>query len=168
MMMHMLLNIIGFNLSWFGLIFLEERFTPVVLLWLGGHLYLCQQRAAECKLILSVALIGISVDSTLLFFGVFQFENQAVIPLWLMMLWVAFAATIAHSLNFLAQSKILQFFIGFIFPPLSYLAGASLTTMTFGFEPSNIYLFLGAIWSVLMLLFFYLRKKFYCQDKNYA
>jgi hypothetical protein len=167
-MANRLLNIIGFNISWFGLILFEERFIPIVLLWLGLHFYLCQQRVAECKLILLVTIIGIVTDSSLLFFGVFQFENQLVVPFWLMMIWVAFAATIAHSLHFLERSKILQLAVGFIFPPLSYIAGASLTVMTFGFELVTTYLILAIVWSILMVLFFHFKKVFYFQESNHG
>jgi len=157
----MLLNIIGFNIAWFGLILLENRFIPVVLLWIALHLYFCKQRVSEIKLIVSVSIIGITIDSILLFFDVFQFKDQLVIPLWLMMLWVAFAATMAHSLQFLSRSKILQLIVGSIFPPLSYIAGESLTSMTFRFEVFTTYLILAAIWSILMVLFFQLKRTFY-------
>jgi hypothetical protein len=163
----MLLNIIGFNISWFGLIFLEERFIPVVILWIGLHFYYCKQPMAELKLILSVTIVGIAIDSILLFLDVFQFPNQLFIPLWLMTLWVAFAATIAHSVHFLARSIVLQFTIGFIFPPLSYIAGESLTSMTFGFEGFITYLILAVIWSILMVIFFKLQKKFYKEEESY-
>jgi hypothetical protein len=164
----MLLNIIGFNISWFGLILLEERFIPVVILWIGLHFYYCKQPMAEFKLILSVTIIGIAIDSLLLFLDVFQFSNHLIIPLWLMMLWIAFAATIAHSLQFLSRCTLLQFVIGFIFPPLSYIAGESLSSMTFGFELFITYLVLAVIWSILMMLFFKLQKKFYKQEQSHA
>ncbi|WP_159821875.1 DUF2878 domain-containing protein [Colwellia sp. 20A7] len=162
----MLLNIIGFNIAWFGLILLENRFIPVVLLWIGLHFYFCKQRVAEAKLIVSVATIGIVIDSALLFFDVFQFKDQLVIPLWLIMLWIAFAATVAHSLQFLSRAKVFQLIVGFIFPPLSYIVGESLTSMTFGFEVLTTYFILAVIWSILMVLFFHLKKMFYFQEKN--
>lgn len=164
--MLMLFNIIGFNISWFGLILLEAHFIPIVLLWLGVHFYFCKQKSAEVKLVLSVAIIGIFIDFSLSFFGAFHFKDTLFIPLWLMMLWIAFAATIAHSLKFLARSTLLQLIVGFVFPPLSYIAGASLTSMTFGFELFITYFILAVIWSILMVLFFRLKKTFYFQEKD--
>ncbi|MCI2285842.1 DUF2878 domain-containing protein [Colwellia sp. MSW7] len=119
----MLLNIVGFNIAWFGLVLIGDRFIPVVLLLLGLHLFYCKKRRAEFKLIVIVTFIGTMVDSTLFFFDVFLFNEYRFIPFWLIMLWAAFAATIAHSLKFLAGSKVIQFYVGYIFPPLSYLVG---------------------------------------------
>ena len=164
----MLLNIIGFNIAWFGLVLVGNPFILVTLLLLALHLYYCKQRLAECKLILAVAVIGILTDSTLLALHVFHFNGQAVIPFWLMMLWVAFAATIAHSLHFLSRSKSYQLGIGFLFPPLSYIGGSSLTDLSLGYGLIQTYLILALIWSVLMMLFFHLKKVFYAQEQIYG
>jgi hypothetical protein len=162
----MLFNLIGFNLSWFGLVLLGQVFIPFALFWLGLHLYFCKKPLAEFKLILSITIIGTLVDSTLLFLDVLQFNDRVVIPFWLITLWAVFAATIAHSLKFLANSKILQFTVGFIFPPLSYIGGASLSAVEFGYSLLVTYFILASIWGVLMLLFFLLKGRFYYQDIN--
>ena len=163
----MLFNIIGFNISWFGLVLLGERFIPVVLLLLGLHFFFCKQPRVEFKLTLIVTVIGTLVDSTLFFFDVLLFNDYLLPPFWLIMLWAAFAATIAHSLKFLAGSKVLQFFIGYIFPPLSYLAGASLSSIELGYSQLITYLILAPIWAILIVLFFYLQERVYSQDVTY-
>tara|TARA_R110002050_G_scaffold300044_2_gene467478 strand:+ start:1927 stop:2421 length:495 start_codon:yes stop_codon:yes gene_type:complete len=163
----MLVNIIGFNISWFGLVLLGDHFIPVVLLLLGLHLFFCKQPTAEFKLILIVTFIGTLVDSALLFFDVLVLNEHQLIPFWLIMLWAAFAATIAHSLKFLAGSKVLQFLLGYIFPSLSYLAGASLSPIELGYSQLITYLILAPIWSILIVLFFYLQERVYSQDVTY-
>jgi hypothetical protein len=160
----MLFNLIGFNISWFGLVLLGQIFIPFALFCVGLHLYFCEKPLAEFKLILSVTFIGILVDSTLLSLDVLQFHDRMIIPLWLITLWATFAATIAHSLNFLANSKILQFSIGFIFPPLSYIGGASLSAVEFGYNLLVTYFILASIWGVLIVLFFSLKERFYSQE----
>jgi hypothetical protein len=160
----MLFNFIGFNISWFGLVLLGNSFIPFSLLWIGIHLYLCKQSLAEFKLIISVVFIGTMVDSVLLFFDVLLFNQQLIIPFWLITLWAVFAATITHSLHFLANSKILQFTIGYIFPPLSYIGGASLSAVELGHGVLVSYFILASIWSVLMVLFFTLKDRFYHQE----
>ncbi len=157
----MLLNLLGFNLSWIGLVFFGNTFIPVTLLWLSLHLYWCKQVKAEISLILSIVLIGTLVDSTLLLAEILIFPNYHFMPLWLMTLWAAFAATVAHSLQFLARSTLLQAVIGFIFPPLSYICGASLLSVDFGYSQLATYFILASIWSVLMVLFFHLKEIFY-------
>lgn len=163
----MLLNIVGFNISWFGLVLLGDRFIPVVLLFIGLHLFYCKKRKAELKLILIVTFIGILVDSALLFFDVLLFNDNLFPPFWLIMLWAAFAATIAHSLKFLAESRVLQFYCGYIFPPLSYLAGAALSPIELGHSQLITFLILAPIWAILIVLFFHLKERFYAQDVNY-
>ena len=159
----MLFNIIGFNISWFGLVLLGSSFIPFTLFWIGLHCYRCKYTLAELKLIISVTLIGILIDSALLSLNVFIFNEQLIIPLWLIKLWAAFASTLAHSLHFLSHSKALQFIIGFLFPPLSYIGGASLSAVDLGHDVLITYFILAPIWGVLMMLFYSLKDKFYYQ-----
>lgn len=159
----MLLNIIGFNISWFGLVLLGQIFIPFTLFWLGLHLYRCKFMTAEIKLIVTITLIGIVVDSALQFLGVLIFHGQLLIPIWLMTLWAAFAATIAHSLNFLSNSTLSQILIGFVFPPLSYIGGASLSSVELGYSTLITYSLLGVTWSGLMVLFFYLKRMYFME-----
>ena len=160
---YMLLNILGFNVSWFGLILLGNLFIPVSLFWLGLHIYRCKQPKAEIKLIISLVLIGTLVDTALLSANILIFSNEYFIPLWLITLWASFAATVGHSLKFLECSKVLQSLIGFFVPPVSYIAGASFSSVGFGYNKVETFLILGSIWSVLMVLFFCLSNIFYTQ-----
>jgi hypothetical protein len=121
------------------------------------------------------------VDSSLTFLGVFVFDERldnfisenfilsiqgCFCPLWLITLWAVFAATIAHSLHFLSRSKILQFIVGFIFAPLSYIGGAALLAVNLRFGELMTYFILGPIWGGLMILFFYLKERLYRQDTS--
>ena len=164
----MLLNLLGFNLSWIGLVFFGNTFIPVTLLWLSLHLYRCKRVKSEVLLILSIVLIGTLVDSTLFSAEILIFQNYHFIPLWLITLWAAFAATVAHSLQFLARSTLLQTLIGFIFLPLSYLGGASLSSVEFGYSQLATFFILASIWSVLLVLFFHLKEIFYGREIKYA
>ncbi len=159
----MLLNILGFNLSWFGLILLGNLFIPVSLFWLWLHISWCKQPKAEIKLILSIILIGTLVDTALLSANVLIFSDQYFIPIWLITLWASFAATVGHSLKFLECSKVIQSLTGFLAPPVSYIAGASFSSVGFGYNKVETFLILGSIWSVLMMLFFYLSNIFYSE-----
>jgi hypothetical protein len=160
----MLFNLIGFNISWFGLVILGQSYIPFALFWLGLHLFFCKNPLAEFKLILSITFIGTLVDSTLLFLDILLFTERLIIPFWLITLWAAFSATIAHGLKFLAHSKVLQFTTGFIFPPLSYIFGASLSVVDFGYNLLVTYFVLASIWGGLMVLFFFLKERFYYQE----
>lgn len=159
----MLVNFIGFNISWFGLVLFGELFIPFTFFWLCVHLYDSKYPKVECKLIITITVIGILIDTALQSVNFFIFDQSAFIPMWLVTLWAAFAATLTKILKFLDKSKLLQAVIGFIFPPLSYLGGAQLASVEFGQSLLITYFVLGSIWSVLMMLFFYLKTLFYRQ-----
>ena len=164
----MLVNLIGFNLCWIGLIVLGNSFVPIALIWLSIHIYFCKQRTAEVKLILSITIIGTLIDSLLSFFNVLQFNSDVVdipfIPIWLMTLWGVFASTIAHSLKPFEHSRKIQWLIGLLLPALSYVAGSKLSSVELGYSLFLTYFIIGSIWSFLLVLFFELKKHFYINE----
>lgn len=160
----MLFNLIAFNCSWLGLVLFGNVAIPFVLLWLFIHVYLSKNYLAELKLILSVTVIGVCLDSLLTSFGVFTFSDSLLLPFWLIVLWSAFAGTIAHSLNFLTANKRLQFVIGFIFPPFSYLAGASLSKVELGYQTLTTYFILAPLWGCLFIVIYLLKNAFYFEE----
>lgn len=157
----MLFNLIAFNASWLGLVLVGNTAIPIVSLWLLFHIYSSKQRIAELKLIFSVTIVGVCLDTILVAFGVFTFSDHFILPLWLIMLWAAFSGTVAHSLNFLTANKRLQFVIGFIFPPFSYLAGASLSRVELGYQTLTTYLILAPLWGCLFVFIYLLKNAFY-------
>jgi len=164
----MLINILGFNLSWFGLVYWGNDFIPFALILLVAHLFFQSNNAKELILILLISAIGICVDSLLQQLAVFIFPEYSHIPFWLMMLWASFAATICHSLRFLASSKVLQFFLGGLISPLSYIAGHKFMVVEFGYSLPITYLILALIWGGLFILFYYVKSKVFKGDINYA
>lgn len=161
-------NLVGFNLAWFGLVYWGNNFIPLCLLLLVAHFIFIAKSQNEIPLILAITFIGISVDSVLVHFNVFIFVNGGHIPFWLMMLWACFATTISHSLRFLSTSKVLQFFVGGIFAPLSYIAGYKFQAVEFGQSMASTYLLLSVIWAGLFILFFYLKGKFIKAEVSYV
>lgn len=149
-----MINLIGFNVSWFGLVYWGNAFIPISLSLLLIHLYFYGRKNHELRLVLIITLLGVLVDSLLQYFTVFVFENNTHIPLWLITLWACFAATICHSLNFLSRHKALQLLVGGLLAPLSYIAGYKLNAVDFTFPISMTYLILSFIWTVLFICFY--------------
>ncbi|MFT5812992.1 MAG: hypothetical protein ACI9VT_000730 [Psychroserpens sp.] len=80
-----------------------------------------------------------------------------------------FAGTIRHSLAFLAKSKVLQFVVGALFAPLSYLAGAKLSVVYLVPSLGFTYLLLACLWGPLMLVVFSLnRLLIVLEEENHA
>jgi pheromone shutdown protein TraB len=149
-----LINLIGFNLSWFGLVYWGNAFIPISVSLLLMHLYFYGRKNHELLLILIITLIGVIVDSLLQHLNVFVFEYSTHIPLWLITLWACFASTISHSLDFLSRHKALQVLVGGLLAPLSYLAGYKLNAVDITFSISTTYLILSLIWGVLFICFY--------------
>ena len=153
----MLLNMLGFNLAWFGLIFFGNTFIPISLLMIVLHLSMFSNINNEMRLVILVTVIGVSVDSFLHFFGFFIFPDSTSMTPWLVILWVCFACTICHSLTFLSPSVILQAVVGAIFSPLSYIAAQKIGAVNFGYSLLTTYITLALIWGGLFICFFYLK-----------
>ena len=151
-------NLVGFNIAWFGLVFIGDLFIPVAAVLFIVQLWAFQSTKNELLLICLVATTGIWLDYALVYLGVFIFPETNGIPLWLITLWIVFAGTIRHSLAFLEKSKLLQFFTGAIFAPLSYLAGAKLSVVYLVPSLGVSYVLLACIWAPLMLMFFALSR----------
>lgn len=154
------INLLGFNLTWYGLITFGNSFIPVALVVIALHVCFLKAHNKEYLVIVLVTLLGVFIDALLTFFGVFIFTtSSSIIPLWLIILWAAFACTINHSLKPLQHSIVQQTLVGFIFPALSYLAGNALGAVEFGYSYWFTYFLLGAIWAPLLVSFFYLNSK---------
>ena len=150
------LNIIIFNLLWLGLVLGRDSLIhltlPSLLIYLA-----CLLRIGDLKVhqILLPAAIGITIDSSLTFFGIFIFpDSSLIIPFWLIVLWINFSTTITLSLSFIGKSKLVAFGLGATALPFNYTVGERLGAVTFG-EP---YLFsilvLVLVWSVSFPILF--------------
>jgi len=150
------LNIIVFNLLWIGLVLGRDSLIhltlPSLLIYLA-----CLLRIGDLKVhqILLPAIIGITIDSSLTFFGIFIFaDSSLIIPFWLIVLWINFSTTITLSLSFIGKSKLVAFGLGATALPFNYTVGERLGAVTFG-EP---YLFsilvLALVWSVSFPILF--------------
>lgn len=157
----MIINVILFNAMWFGCIYWGNVFVPLVLMWAFFHFTLSQNAREEMSFVFMVTLLGTVIDSALIHLGVFIFSSdQYVIPLWLIAIWLSFSLTLNSSLSFLKRSLILQYVIGAVAPPLSYLAGSKLGGVTFGYSHTVSLITLSVIWLCLLPFLFKLNKRF--------
>jgi len=156
----MLINMLGFNIAWLGLIVFGNNFVAIALIMLILHFYKFSNLKNEVYFVLSVAVIGITIDIALHLLGFYIFNNDLIIPFWLVVLWACFACTLCHSLNFLSNSKLMQILIGGGLAPLSYISAVKLNAVDFGLSTITSYLILALIWAGLFVLFFVLKKHF--------
>lgn len=150
--LRLLVNAGLFQLAWFACVF-GARQPWLLVLALGcvaAHLAWISQ-PGEWRGLLAVAACGWALDSILLQLGLFQFAgNSPVLPLWLALLWLAFATSLRHSLNWTARPWWLGSLVGAIGGPLSYLGGARLANVGFPLGVTATLLVLALIWAMLL------------------
>ena len=160
-----LLNAFGFNLIWFGCIFYGNYFVPVAIAILAIHLYFVKSTQHEIKTLLIATNIGVFIDVILTYMNIYQFDTLSTLsflglPLWLITLWLCFAATINHSIQFVKCSLPIQILVGAIAFPLSYSSGHKLGAVGLGYPLFNTIIVLSIIWVLGTLLIFYCLKTF--------
>ena len=150
------LNIIIFNLLWLGLVLGRDSLIhltlPSLLIYLA-----CLLRIGDLKVhqILLPAIIGIMIDMSLTFFGIFIFpDSSLIVPFWLILLWINFSTTITLSLSFIGKNKLVAFGLGATALPFNYTVGERLGAVTFGDPYLFSILVLALVWSVSFPILF--------------
>ena len=143
-------NALWFQTVWFFAVLGREAFLPATLLMIALHLYLVSNKSRELLQLSSVAAIGIGADAMLHITGVYQFAGNALVPLWLCGLWLAFATTMTRSLAFLGQRPWLAAVAGAVALPLNYWAGQRLGAVTFGYPLPVTLVAVALTWGILL------------------
>lgn len=144
-------NAVLFQMGWFACVMGGDSLWLLVpLAALVIHLLWISRWSDEGRLILSVVLLGTTVDSTLRWLGVFDFTDVApLIPLWLMLLWALLATTLRHCLAWSAKPWWLASILGGLGGPLSYYAGSQLAGVQFPYGPWPTLVGIGLLWALL-------------------
>lgn len=166
---NMVINAVLFQCCWFLAIFSEWYFALIPLLLMGVHVYqISPRKLSELKLVAMIGFTGITIDTLLKVSGIYSFGDvllvtERSIPVWLCILWVGFALTLNHSLNWMVKKAPL-FIVGCaIAGPVSYSAGRANGVIEF----TNASLVLISMeWIVISLVTLYLanpklRRRFY-------
>lgn len=106
---------------------------------------------------LVTAIPGVIVDILLTVTGVYIFsgsEQLLPIPMWLILLWLAFTATLRHSLAYLRHRYWVAAGLGAVGGTLSYIGGTTLGAVGFGMSLYTTAFLLVCIWACLMPVIF--------------
>ena len=158
-------NFIWFQAIWWLVILYQNNAVWFVCVLITVWLWLSPKRLADLKLMFILFVMGTAIDSVLTHVGVFIFEEKRSlvafwpIPVWLSLLWCAFAGTVYHSMVAFQGRVALSALAGGIFAPLSYIAGANLGAVELGESILVTYLVVGIIWSIVFPFCFYLSEK---------
>ncbi|MFT4614325.1 MAG: hypothetical protein ACI9NT_001470 [Bacteroidia bacterium] len=150
-----------FNVSWFTLVMAHNVVpAPVVAaVHLAVHFALMGRGKSELLLIILVGCAGALLDQALFAFGVFLVDGQhALPPLWLSCLWPVFATTLLHAFSGFHYRPVLALLLGAVGGTTSYVAGASLSDVSFA-DPFWGPVTLAVIWGVLFPLMMMLARR---------
>lgn len=124
-------NLFGYQISWAACVLGGTLpAIPVVGLFALWHSRMSRHR--EWIFIAMFALIGVTFDSVQSLLGVLTFDEEIFlpVPIWLVLLWCAFAMTLLHSMLTIIKSIWLSILLAGIAAPLSYFAGERLGVLS--------------------------------------
>jgi hypothetical protein len=151
------LNFVLYQVGWFACVLGAAWCVPwtgmsIALLLVGVHLWLAEDRAAQLKLALLAAAVGMVIDTAQLWAGVFSFHQGVVVqwlpPPWMSVLWMQFATTFHYSMNWLSARYLLCASFGLGGAPLAFFAGERLGAIEFLSPRLPHYGVLALLWSV--------------------
>lgn len=148
----MLINFLTFQLAWFATVFFAAAGRPyvgvlVTCVWVFCHLHAAgNRRVAELQLFVIAGVTGYLIDSIQVLAGNMSFPLHTLLggpsPLWMVALWVNFAATLNYSMKWLHGHPVLAALLGAIAGPLTYYTGSQLGAIEI---KGNIALFMIAL-----------------------
>lgn len=156
---HIMINAILFQCCWFLAIFSDWYWAAIPLLLMLVHIYRVSSRKLhELKLAVVIAFSGITIDTLFKVSGIYSFGDvllitERSIPVWLCILWLGFALTVNHSLNWLVK-KAPWFVIGCaVAGPISYSTGRAKGVIEFSNQSLGL---ISIEWVVIALITIYL------------
>lgn len=156
-----LINLIAFQICWLAAVLGAASGMPYLgllfaAIWLPMHFLATKSSAVtEITLVLMAGAIGYVLDSALVLGGWMSFPPHAGLgapsTLWMVTLWLGFAATLRHALGWLRGRYVLGALLGAIAGPLAYWGGARLGAVTLTDTVPSL-LAVGVEWLVAMPL----------------
>jgi len=122
-----------------------------------------RRHPTDLRLLLICLMVGFLLDSLLVQFGILVYAtpwpSSGFAPLWIMLLWVALALVINHSMSAFKDRLWLLAILGGIGSPMSYYAGSRFGAVEWAAPVWQVVLATGLTWAVLLpLLFWYARE----------
>lgn len=132
----------------------------IALCLVGTHFWLAMDRALQMKLSLIAAALGLLVDCTQLWAGVFTFSQGRVLswlpPPFMTVLWIQFATTFRYCMSWLSGRYRWGAGFGLLGAPLAFYAGERLGAIEVLSPRPLHFAVLGCLWSLVVPLLFYI------------
>ncbi|MDI3324105.1 DUF2878 domain-containing protein [Pontibacterium granulatum] len=146
-------NLVGFQMVWWLSILGRDTTQSIIFLLLVIHLMLHARPRHELKVVIICGILGYAIDTALTYAGVFVFKEHGggvyLPPLWLLLLWFGFSATLRQSLVFFVDKLPLASVCGAIAGSLTYLAAVNLGAVQLGYSTHTSAYLIAVIWAIL-------------------
>lgn len=152
-----IINFLLFQISWFACVVGAAKHMPwlgvmVVLACIIWHLIQSTHAKNELILLIIAVFIGGLFDQIMLSTGQIVYQSHgwshALVPSWILALWLSFTTTLNLSLRWMRGKTLIAIAFGMIGGPLAYLAAEKLGAVTLNNAPVHFFaLALG--WAVL-------------------
>ena len=149
-------NIIFYQLVWFGTVLGGQNLLLPLCGLVALHVYLSRGRREELLVMGSCASLGLLADVLLTQFGVYQFNpapSVLPVPIWLVVLWLAFVGTFRLALNYFMKRPLLAVIAAVTGAPVSYLAAARLGAVSLPYGSLHTAVIIAVVWLFLMTAF---------------
>jgi hypothetical protein len=156
------LNFVGYQLVWFVAVLGAGAGHWQPALWAGAtfaalQLWFSRMRQGDLRLVAVALALGLLIDGLLARSAWLHYAVASPAlppggaPLWILVLWVSFALTLNHSLQWLAAHRSWAILLGVIGGPLAYLGAARLSgAVTFGTPAWPALAVLAVGWGIAM------------------
>jgi len=151
-------NFVIFQSVWMMSVVGQGAWVAVTISLLAVHFVLSPSKVSDGKLMIAVATIGVLFDYLLMTAGFFIFEHH-IFPIWLGILWCAFALTLNHSFAWLPRLPIvIQSALGAFGGTASYIGGHYLGAVEFGFSLLATAALLALLWALATPFYGFLQR----------
>lgn len=154
-------NALWFQSTWFLCVLGREALLPAAIAMVVLHFLLVADAGREARNLAPMIALGVVVDALLSAVGIFDF-GSVMIPLWLCVLWIAFATTLTRALAVFGRHPALAALVGGIGVPFNYAVGAQLGAVVMPQEPLITGAVLVSVWAALLPSLYKLAKPAVC------
>jgi len=164
--MGILLRVIAYNLVWAACVLGAANGNTWIgplaaLVTVAAHIAASRQRIAEAKLVATLAVIGLIIDSGLMHAGILRFNGQAlIVPLWFAALWPAFATLLNTALMWLRGRPMLSVLFGALGGPFAYFSGAKLGALQLNNNLTLALMVIAMEWAIVTPVAVWLAQRF--------
>lgn len=163
----LIINFILFQLAWVACVIGAGKGVPwlgviVTALVLSWHLYQAKNVKPELLLMLCALIIGAAYDQSMLSLGYISYLNNgwgnAIVPVWILALWLAFTTTLNVSLRWMRSKPLIAVIFGAMGGPLAYLGAEKLGAVVL--HGATSYLALSIGWAIITPLLLIISSRF--------